>query len=567
MKRFMVLAIGCLLAVSALGAPLNQINNGESMSGVRGKMNAVILQTNTNTADIATKADASDVAALQYGVTNMLDENGTQHTIVDYVAANGGGGSANAEYAVHDPWRVQLGNTPQENATNLIATIRKADGLTSVTNQIYITVPTAQYDLTSNPLHLTNSYVHLICNTGPQVVSASKDSNTVSRWSTDAAGAIFYGETGTTDIVGDFNVSPNPALIYISNRVTVVGISFVWAEIESDSGEHIIFDNCGFHHSYVDINRDCSAIFKGCIGINSGVCTASSDLTGAKFNGSVENCFFHDVTDNSFGGGATGSVGSSSTKKAVLRNSTFDGHWPLRNFLGGGGGSEVNVLFEGCQINASNMMSVASGAPVTIEARNTTFYNNFLYNTSTMLNGANITDGGFYNCRLHHESMQSITNGGVLVFANSIIPASVTNAADSVSQCTDALTYAALGNWEASIEAGIAALESQKITVPTAYIDANATLTDAQCYGYTFFTAGGITINLPPLQEGMSITFIVTGGTLSINPDDGDVITLNGNYLDAGDSVWAAGVNDKITFYFFFDTYWYADAENFADGS
>jgi hypothetical protein len=79
--------------------------------------------------------------------------------------------------------------------------------------------------------------------------------------------------------------------------------------------------------------------------------------------------------------------------------------------------------------------------------------------------------------------------------------------------------------------------------------DANGmTISAAQAYGYIHWATGAGTWNLPAAAAGMSLcVYSTTAAAVVINPDDSDVIVLNGTALSAGDSITSAsGAGDFV---------------------
>lgn len=69
----------------------------------------------------------------------------------------------------------------------------------------------------------------------------------------------------------------------------------------------------------------------------------------------------------------------------------------------------------------------------------------------------------------------------------------------------------------------------------------SAEMTTAGMYGTFYLATGAGTWNLPGAAAGMSFCiYSTTAAAVVINPDDGDVITLNGTALTAGDSITSA---------------------------
>jgi hypothetical protein len=79
------------------------------------------------------------------------------------------------------------------------------------------------------------------------------------------------------------------------------------------------------------------------------------------------------------------------------------------------------------------------------------------------------------------------------------------------------------------------------------------TLTESEIRnGIVFITTGASVINLPDASEtydGACVTFRdFTGVAFSINPDDSDIIDLNGTAIDAGDKITSSGVaGEEVT--------------------
>jgi hypothetical protein len=84
-------------------------------------------------------------------------------------------------------------------------------------------------------------------------------------------------------------------------------------------------------------------------------------------------------------------------------------------------------------------------------------------------------------------------------------------------------------------------------------------MTTAGMYGTVFFATGAGTWNLPAAAAGMSIlVYSTTAAAIVINPDNSDVIVLNGTALSAGDSITSAsGAGDYIALVAIDATTWY----------
>jgi hypothetical protein len=79
--------------------------------------------------------------------------------------------------------------------------------------------------------------------------------------------------------------------------------------------------------------------------------------------------------------------------------------------------------------------------------------------------------------------------------------------------------------------------------------DADAhSVTGAEAYGYMGWATGAGTWTLPAAVAGMNLcVYSTTAAAIVINPDDADVIVLNGTALSAGDSITSAsGAGDFI---------------------
>jgi hypothetical protein len=85
-----------------------------------------------------------------------------------------------------------------------------------------------------------------------------------------------------------------------------------------------------------------------------------------------------------------------------------------------------------------------------------------------------------------------------------------------------------------------------------------AEMTAAGVYGAFYVASGAGTWALPAVASGMNIWIYSTGANaVVVNPDDGDVITLNGTALSAGDSITSAsGAGDFICLIGVSDSSW-----------
>lgn len=86
----------------------------------------------------------------------------------------------------------------------------------------------------------------------------------------------------------------------------------------------------------------------------------------------------------------------------------------------------------------------------------------------------------------------------------------------------------------------------------------SAEMTTAGVYGAFYVASGAGTWNLPAVASGMNICiYSTTAAAIVVNPDDGDVITLNGTALSAGDSITSAsGAGDFICLIGVSDSSW-----------
>jgi hypothetical protein len=86
----------------------------------------------------------------------------------------------------------------------------------------------------------------------------------------------------------------------------------------------------------------------------------------------------------------------------------------------------------------------------------------------------------------------------------------------------------------------------------------SAEMTTAGVYGAFYVASGAGTWNLPAVASGMNICiYSTTAAAIVVNPDDGDVITLNGTALSAGDSITSAsGAGDFICLMGVSDSSW-----------
>jgi hypothetical protein len=67
---------------------------------------------------------------------------------------------------------------------------------------------------------------------------------------------------------------------------------------------------------------------------------------------------------------------------------------------------------------------------------------------------------------------------------------------------------------------------------------ATATLKESDMYNTLILLTGDIVLTLPAVKPGMDAIFInINGGTQSLNPNDADLIRLDGAQLDVGDSI------------------------------
>jgi hypothetical protein len=87
----------------------------------------------------------------------------------------------------------------------------------------------------------------------------------------------------------------------------------------------------------------------------------------------------------------------------------------------------------------------------------------------------------------------------------------------------------------------------------------SAEMTSAGMYGTAFFATGAGTWNLPGAAAGMSFcVYSTTAAAIVINPDNSDVIVLNGTALSAGDSITSAsGAGDFVCLVALDATNWY----------
>jgi hypothetical protein len=83
-------------------------------------------------------------------------------------------------------------------------------------------------------------------------------------------------------------------------------------------------------------------------------------------------------------------------------------------------------------------------------------------------------------------------------------------------------------------------------------------VTGAEAYGYFFTATGAGTWTLPAAASGMNLCiYSTTAAAIVVNPDDADVITLNGTALAAGDSITSAsGAGDFICLLAVSDASW-----------
>lgn len=95
------------------------------------------------------------------------------------------------------------------------------------------------------------------------------------------------------------------------------------------------------------------------------------------------------------------------------------------------------------------------------------------------------------------------------------------------------------------------------------------TLTAAECYGSVYYvTAAGVTLTLPAVADGMSLTVISnTGNTVIVDANASDLIILDGTALDDGDSIDSTGAAGDIVVLTYYDsTGWFATSNGWSDG-
>lgn len=103
----------------------------------------------------------------------------------------------------------------------------------------------------------------------------------------------------------------------------------------------------------------------------------------------------------------------------------------------------------------------------------------------------------------------------------------------------------------------------------TEKLSASHALTDLECYGSVYYiTAAGVTITLPAIASGMSLTVICTTANVGIvDCNASDKIYLDGVALDDGDSVDSPGaIGDTIVFTYYDSTGWWATSNDWVDG-
>lgn len=97
----------------------------------------------------------------------------------------------------------------------------------------------------------------------------------------------------------------------------------------------------------------------------------------------------------------------------------------------------------------------------------------------------------------------------------------------------------------------------------------NQTLTAEQCINGVIYVTNVTALTLPPLAEGMSATFIVTGtSTAVVWPDPADQIILDGSPLGTGSFILSPGQNgDKAVLTYQSANNWYAASNGWTQGA
>lgn len=95
------------------------------------------------------------------------------------------------------------------------------------------------------------------------------------------------------------------------------------------------------------------------------------------------------------------------------------------------------------------------------------------------------------------------------------------------------------------------------------------TLTASECYGAVYYvSASGVTLTLPAVAEGMSITVISnTANTVIVDANASDLIILDGTALDDGDSIDSGGTAGEVVVLTYYNsTGWFATSDGWTDG-
>jgi hypothetical protein len=109
------------------------------------------------------------------------------------------------------------------------------------------------------------------------------------------------------------------------------------------------------------------------------------------------------------------------------------------------------------------------------------------------------------------------------------------------------------------------------VAEPLRYVEKHAashTISANECYGGIHYVTGAATITLPPVEAGMSITIITIGAiAVSVDPDNADLIYLEGTALDDGDKITNTSTAGDIAVLTYYDsTGWYASTNSWTDG-
>ena len=115
------------------------------------------------------------------------------------------------------------------------------------------------------------------------------------------------------------------------------------------------------------------------------------------------------------------------------------------------------------------------------------------------------------------------------------------------------------------------ALSDTKSNHPIAITTADdLALTAAQCYNTTVYVTAAKTITLPPVVAGMSVKIVAAAAVIvTVDPDDGDLIVLNGVDQAAGVTIVSdAAINETVELsYYVTANSWYANSATFDAGA